>query len=462
MALVQVNFKEALGKIKPMHATNNGPVGKVGNFNLGWAKIEECHDRHMIGENIYEFSMAGIPFARTHDASFCSSYGLEHTVDVAAIFPNFDANPYDPANYDFACTDHYLDMIEAAGTKVFYRLGHRIEHQIKKYGTLPPKDFQKWAVICEHIIRHCTEGWANGSKRDILYWEIWNEPDLRYGQPAQNIPTWGGTKEQFFELYHVAATHLKKCFPHLKIGGPAIAGRLNWAEDFLAQLRAPLDFFSWHIYTNMPEKVIERAVAVRALLDKYGFESAESILNEWNYVRSMVDPEVAHYSHAQRKRSKGASFSLATMCAAQKSSIDMLMYYDARPTTVWNGLFDLSQIEYSTLTGYYSFPMFNALYRMGTEVQSSADDTDVYVCAAQDKTRAAVVLTHYNDDDAVEEKPVCVELCGLGEQTEAEFYLLDDDHRLTLTQKITFSGERFAWEVGVPNHTCYLILLKTK
>ena len=45
-------------------------------------------------------------------------------------------------------------MIEAAGTKVFYRLGHRIEHEVKKYGTLPPKDFKKWAVICEHIIRH--------------------------------------------------------------------------------------------------------------------------------------------------------------------------------------------------------------------------------------------------------------------------------------------------------------------
>ena len=49
-------------------------------------------------------------------------------------------------------------MIEAAGTKVFYRLSHRIEHEVKKYGTLPPKDFKKWAVICEHIIRHYTEG----------------------------------------------------------------------------------------------------------------------------------------------------------------------------------------------------------------------------------------------------------------------------------------------------------------
>ena len=41
-----------------------------------------------------------------------------------------------------------------------------------------PKDFKKWAVICEHIIRHYTEGWADGFFYDMPYWEIWNEPDL--------------------------------------------------------------------------------------------------------------------------------------------------------------------------------------------------------------------------------------------------------------------------------------------
>ena len=46
------------------------------------------------------------------------------------------------------------------GTKVFYRLGASIEHK-KKFGTFPPADFKKWAEICEHIIHHYTQGWAN-------------------------------------------------------------------------------------------------------------------------------------------------------------------------------------------------------------------------------------------------------------------------------------------------------------
>ncbi len=32
---------------------------------------------------------------------------------------------------------------------------------MKKHGTIPPADFNKWAIICEHIIRHYNEGWAD-------------------------------------------------------------------------------------------------------------------------------------------------------------------------------------------------------------------------------------------------------------------------------------------------------------
>ena len=458
MSRITVDFDRVTGKIKPMHATNNGPIGTINNVNVGWTDVDHDHDCHRVGENIYEFKMAGIPYARTHDASFFPSYGLEHTVDVANIFPNFDADPTDPENYDFVCTDHYVAMTEASGARIFYRLGHRIEHEVKKYGTLPPKDFHKWAVICEHIIRHYTEGWGGGEKHDMEYWEIWNEPDLDKDD-AVNKRTWGGTKAQFFEFYHIVATHLKQCFPHLKIGGPAIAGKMDWAEDFLSQLKAPLDFFSWHVYACTAEKIVARANKARELLDKYGFTETESILNEWNYVREW-GAESIRYSHAQKPRIKGASFTLATMCASQKAPVDMLMYYDARPNTSWNGLFDLSQIERSTTKGYYPFPMFNVLYSLGNEVLSSTDDANTYVCAARNGDCAGVVLTRYNDDDETGAENVTVSLTGLGERTEAQLYLLDAQHDLKSVGRLIFSGDSFEWETEIPNFTCYLIILK--
>jgi len=452
MSCLYVDFANLQGKIKPMHATNNGPHCEVGNKHLGWGDPPP----NVRNGNLEEFRAAGIPYARTHDASFHAKYGLEHTVDVAFIFPDFDADPNDPRSYDFVCTDHYMDMIEAAGTKVFYRLGHRIEHEVKKYGTLPPKDFHKWAVICEHIIRHYTEGWADGSYRDMKYWEIWNEPDLD-PDDAVNKRTWGGTRAQFFEFYHIVATHLKQCFPHLKIGGPAIAGNLEWAESFLAQLKAPLDFFSWHIYAHTVGKITAKAEKIRNLLDKYGYTEVESILNEWNYVLGWHGDEMA-YSHLVKKQIKGASFTLAAMCACQASSVDMLMYYDARPTH-WNGLFDFVQVGKVTTTAYFAFPMFDALYKLGNYVASASDDGDAFVCAAKNENEAAVIMTHYNDDDNAAPKFIKLDMVGLAAENgvEAEIYLLDADHDLALVQKAVIYGDRFVWEPQVPNFTCYLL-----
>ena len=167
MAKLHVDFSRVHGKVKPMHAVNNGPAVRMRDVQNG--------TMHPFNSNLNEFKSAGIPYARTHDSSFYHRYGQEHTVDIYYVFPDFDADPYDPASYDFACTDHYFCGCALANTEVFYRLGHRIEHEIKKYGIHPPKDFKKWAVICEHIIRHYTEGWADGYRYNITYWEIWNE-----------------------------------------------------------------------------------------------------------------------------------------------------------------------------------------------------------------------------------------------------------------------------------------------
>ncbi|MBO5907114.1 MAG: hypothetical protein J6V83_01070 [Clostridia bacterium] len=103
-----------------------------------------------------------------------------------------------------------------------------------------------------------------------------------------------------------------------------------WTEKFLSQLKAPLDFFSWHVYPYGTEETKERADTVRSLLDKYGFEKTESILDEWNYVLDWSGDNMT-YSFIQLKKIKGASFNLATMCTCQHGSVDMLMYYDARP-----------------------------------------------------------------------------------------------------------------------------------
>lgn len=424
MDIISVDYNRITGKIKPMHAVNNGPL-----------KFRNDQTRH----NQKSFKAAGIPYVRTHDASFCASYGGEHTVDVHAVFPDFSADPYDTASYDFHLTDEYMELIKNSGAEIFYRLGSKIEHESKKYGTLPPSDFKKWAVICEHIIRHMNEGWANGHHYNIRYWEIWNEPDLDPDN-SPNKRCWGGTKAEFFAFYKTAALHLKECFPNLMIGGPALAYDLQWGEDFLKFMsgqtpRVPIDFFSWHIYSVCPEQIIDRSVQIRKLLEKYGYTESESILNEWNYVRGWGDAYI--YSIKTIISMKGAAFTASAMLSAQNAPIDMLMYYDARPC-VLNGMWDFYTME--PLKGYYPFLMFSELYNLGNAAVVDNAVKDIKAVAAVSEAGQAVMLSYYSDDDeSTEVKEFELALSGMTSD-KVIIEVLDLEHTMTKSEAVTTNG----------------------
>ena len=438
MQMIHVDFSKPVRQIKVMNAVNNGPIRARSDQTSG---------------NFMDYKAIRIPYARNHDAAFCASYGGEHTVDISAVFPNFDADPDDPASYDFVLTDNYVRTTLEAGTETFYRLGSKIEHNIKKYGTLPPKDPHKWCVICEHIIRHYTEGWADGMKNAITYWEIWNEPDLD-PDDSTNKRCWGGTKAQFFDLFAMAARHLKYCFPNLKIGGPASAGNEEWAREFLAEMsvrRIHLDFFSWHIYMDEPIKLYDKAVRMREMLDRYGYTETESICNEWNYIKNW-DTKF-EYSVTQIHGVKNAPFAARTMSLCQDGPVDMLMYYDARPST-FNGLFSL--YNYELLPAYYVYGMWADLRELGTEVTAEGMGEGVTVTAAKDENgRGGLMIAAYCDDDSVT-SPVEVEICidGLG-VTGAKCRMVDSVKRGEETELAAAQTYRFALE---PNTVCYLAL----
>ena len=444
MDKITVDFSKKLGKVKPMHSVNNGPVYKF------------AADQRIT--NIDHYRAAGIPYARNHDASFFATYGGEHIVDVNMIFTDWSKDANDPSSYDFVLTDEYLRMIEAGGAKVFYRLGSKIEHWSKKYNTLPPADFNKWAVVCEHIIRHYTEGWADGYKMDIEYWEIWNEPDLD-PDDSSHKRCWGGTAKQFYELYCVAHKHLKTCFPHLKIGGPACASvNIKWLEGFFSALKAngiKPDFFSWHVYGATVEKLQDRIRLARQLLDDNGFEETESILNEWNYVKGWVGDEWI-YSLKAEKGLKGSAFIAATMCMSQYEALDNLMFYDARPGGM-NSLFSTDRI-YECLKGYYPFYMFNQLYKLDGAVDIERGSADVWAAAASGDEQN-VMLSYYNDDDNSPEKTVKVEFKNV-ENTNGvrlEYYCLDGEHDCELVREEIFTATEFSAYIKMPLCSTYLL-----
>jgi hypothetical protein len=236
---------------------------------------------------------------------------------------------------------------------------------------------------------------------DIEYWEIWNEPDLD-PDDSNHKRCWGGTAKEFYELFRVTLEHLKACFPHLKIGGPACAGlREEWVDGLFSSLgEVKPDFFSWHVYGSTVEKVREKIQTARRFMEKHGLGDKESILNEWNYVKGW-EGEDWIYSLKSEKSLKGAAFTAAVMEMSQYESLDLLMYYDARPCGM-NGLYCTDYV-FETLKGYYPFPMFNRLYTQGEAVAVERRSEDVWAAAARGEEQ--VVMLHFELVQALTHAP---------------------------------------------------------
>lgn len=136
-----------------------------------------------------------------------------------------------------------------------------------------------------------------------------------------NAKYWDGTPAEAHASYVSQALAIKKLFPNILIGGPALgtgpsfgiqstkdsglnstaAGGVayDWLNDFLMAVRdanAPMDFFSWHSYNTCtsPDGVTidctetnynsNMAIAsrMRSALDQAGFSGVPMVISEWN------------------------------------------------------------------------------------------------------------------------------------------------------------------------------------
>ena len=414
MINIAIDTSKIIKKIKPMHGGGQPPLAG-------------SSDRYF-----HYLTEAGVPFSRLHDVG--GPFGSYRFVDVPNIFRDFDADENDPANYDFAFTDVLIKGLIDAGVEPYYRLGTTIENDphVKTYRIHPPKDFEKWARICEHIIAHYTEGWADGFHYNIRYWEIWNEPEVTNG--VTGLPMmWTGTYEEFYRFYEVAAKHLKKRFPNLKIGGYASCGFYAIAPDknntppsnsdqnnmtffygffdYIKKTNTPIDFFSWHSYAETDRIAVADKWLHNKLIE-YGYPDLETHLNEWNPNFGRDFGTAIHCAETA-----------STMLAMQNGFTDILCIYDIRIVNVpFNAIFDAATKKPSHT--YYAFAAFNRLYTLGEQCYHSCDTEGVYAVCATDGEKGALMISNISGNSAE------LNISGV-ELKNARYYVIDDEHLLS-------------------------------
>ncbi len=421
MANINVNFSKTVAQIKPMHAVGQPP------FSGGFLSFDFSHIQYLKDANI--------PYSRLHDVG--GAFGGNRFVDIPNIFRDFDADENNPESYDFAFTDVLLKALKEYGVEPYFRLGVTIENQahIKAYRIHPPKDYDKWARICEHIVRHYNEGWADGFYYGIKYWEIWNEPEN--GAPGRN-QMWTGTAEQFYRLYDVTAKHLKSCFGDaIKVGGYGMSGlyglyyhpekygidvpkrepderyetdtyRIEFFHGFLEYIKehkSPIDYFSWHSYANLEKTLVIDSYIYRKLCE-YGHGDLEQHLNEWNN---------AHVPTLHGTSYASAANAAMMLAFAESGHVDMMHYYDAKITaSTYGGFF--APLTFEPVSTYYTFYAYGQLYTLKNQVECNITDrpSGLYTLAASDGEKKAVMIVNFSEEsrditlDATDNMTVCL------------------------------------------------------
>ena len=298
------------------------------------------------------------------------------------IFKDWNADPNNPASYNFGPTDKIVRAIRNSGAEVYYRVGRSAGGNLE-----PPKDMDKYAAIVAHIAMHYDKGWDHSFHGAVHSWEIWNEPQF----------FWSGTPQQFYALYDKTTRALKGVDATIKVGTDADATPLNdgpYREgllDYIKEHNLPLDFYSWHTYADMsfdPYDAVRIGREIRRVLDSKGFNNVQSILSEWNLSADFTQDE-----EPQLASMENAAFIASVMMNLQDSQVDFAQLY--RGDSLWMGLFNR---DGSYRKPAYAFKANGMMLDTPERLQASGGDLygfNVLAGRSRDSRRVQILIDNY-------------------------------------------------------------------
>ncbi|RLF19148.1 MAG: hypothetical protein DRZ82_06735 [Thermoprotei archaeon] len=406
---IKIDPVKVLGKFKDLRGVNCGTLSPS-----GW-------DKRITLDLTDKYLRLGIKIIRFHDL-----YPFD---ELDYIFPNPNADPTDPKNYNFAELDRHVEAAFKVADIVIFRIGYDWNEPPKNRPHLP---LDKLANVVRHIVLHYTRGWANGYHHENILWEIWNEPDIdRF---------WAGTPEEYFELYNVLARAVKEANPNAKVGGPTLAYKLDFLDKFLDYVKShslPLDFISWHVYATDPRKVLRRANEVYGIIKKYEFENVLNVLDEWNYWVERGPWDVF-------REAKIASFQIAVLILLQDSPVDIAVLYRGDAWN-WGGMFYKSG---KPGKAFYAWLAYKQLLNT-TRVRVSVNKENLFVAAGISKGKLLLLISNFADSDV----EYVVNVKGY---KVSQIFAVDEYHDF---EQISFSSNS-SQHIKIPPYAVHLVILK--
>lgn len=316
--------------------------------------------------------------------------------------------------YNWSYVDKLYDFLLQAGIRPFVELSFMPTPLRRSNETIfwwkgniaPPADQSKWDALVREFVCHCLNRYGLDEVKR-WYFEVWNEPDLAG-------VCWAGTKEQYFAFYESTARAIKSVSAELRVGGPALGyGSLwndSWAADFMAYCRqgnVPIDFFSFHVYSEYPNRKEESGKLTTIMPPSFYLKSIERLktqigasempglelhMTEWNF--SLYDRNLVHDTmfmapfviyHALRTLGELSSI-------AFWSFTDVFEESQVPPSPFYGG-FGLINRNGLKKPGFYAFEL---LAKLGKHIAAKGDG---YVFTTNDDGSMQLLMYHYTHVD---------------------------------------------------------------
>jgi beta-xylosidase len=311
---------------------------------------------------------------------------------------------------DFTKLDRMVDLVMEAGAEPIMCLSY-VPEGIQTKTEIDPPNMSEWEELVERTVRH-----LNGERSlGIQYWEVWNEPNLD--------GFWGGTREEYLQLYAASCRGALRADPTVKMGGGGFSGfDEGWTIallDFAKENHLPLDFLSWHEYYGAVETYVAHVYRAEGLAAERGM-NPELIIDEWNFHAGLVPENDDH---------RGAVYVADFVARMLDTPVDYTPFFEIKDgwkaDAVYWGRWGMFTFHNTPKANYFCFLFHSRLTDQRVPLRSF--DEDVNGIATRD--RDGLIFTLYNRSE--ERKVAQLAISGLPEEATAYSwtrYLIDRWH----------------------------------
>ncbi len=345
--------------------------------------------------------------------------------------------------YDFTRLDPYMEALGRTGAKVVAAICVKpplLFPQIDETQWRPNDPGQWHRLIVAMVQRYTVE------RALVTHWEVGNEVDIGEGGGCPYLIRDG---DDYFEYYRMTVAAIREAAPEVKVGGPAVAALANPPmADFIRRCREtgePLDFISYHLYSDDPELHGRLVHQARALLDDFPEPRPEIMVTEFS---PMFEPTSTVDQAMEPRRAGCVAAAIHEMLG---SGLDWSFHYHLWDQTCyaeefqpfyseknlstlmmrhWNEIphrFGLFGVSGEVRPQYFVYWM---LHRLGNEqLAATTDQPDVRVLAARGPHKVSVMLINYSPERELDQV-ASVQMMGLPKgRKQLACYRIDDDQR---------------------------------